>query len=233
MTRRKNSLFRSTDQQMSLPDLTREDQSSKSLPSVSGVSISMIECHTALPTIDENNDQTGLPPALEATFEDDDSISTVSPFSHGGRNNNDPSFASDTTDMVAELQSFSRPFSIVFHDEDDDLSMSSINTEAMKKIKDLRTKLEIQENTKLELLHQLQNKITHDGSMASMETRSMLYMRALKKANNKLREASSKTELEFMNDMDKMEMSMRGRDERIAELEEEVRVLKFNQGEEQ
>jgi hypothetical protein len=220
---------------MSFPDLTRGDQSSEILLSVSGISVSMTECHTALPTIDENNDQTGVPPALEATFEDDDSLSTVSPFSHGGRNNNDLSFTSDTTDMVAELQSFSRPFSIVFHDEDedDDLSMSSINTEAMKKIKDLRTKLEIQENTKLELLHQLQNKITHDGSMASMETRSMLYMRALKKANNKLREASSKTELEFMNDMDKMEMSMRGRDERIAELEEEVRVLKFNQGEEQ
>jgi hypothetical protein len=156
---------------MSLPDLTRGDQSSESLLSVSGISASMIECHTALPTIDENNDQTGVPPALEATFEDDDSISTASPFSHEGRNNNDLSFTSDTTDMVAELQSFSRPFSIVFHDDDDDISMSSINTEAMKKIKDLRTKLEIQENTKLELLHQLQNKITHDGS--SMETSSM------------------------------------------------------------
>jgi len=221
----KKSLVRNSDEQLSLPDLNGGDQSSNVL-TVGGVSVAMIECHSVLPTIDEDHDHIGVVPpvpSLEATYEDDDSISTVSPLSSAGRNR-DLSFTSDTTDMVADLQSFSRPFSIVFHGEDDDLSMSSINTEAMKQIKDLRTKLEIQENTKLELLLQLQNKITND--VVSMETSSLLYMKALKKVNNQLREDSSKAELEFMNEMHKMEMSMRHRDGKIAELEEELKSLK-------
>jgi len=189
----------------------------------------MIESYRNLPTIDETHDQTvASPPSLQATLEDGDcdSLSTVSPISFAGRSKDFISFRSESgDDIVADLQSLSGPFSIVFHDDDDDISMSSINTEALKELKDLRTRLRMQEDTKMELLQQLQKKITND--VFSMETTSMLYMKAIRKENNKMRDASAKMELEFMNEMAAMETSIRKKDDRIVELEEELRVLKL------
>mmetsp|Transcript_9155 Transcript_9155/g.13851 ORF Transcript_9155/g.13851 Transcript_9155/m.13851 type:complete len:238 (-) Transcript_9155:113-826(-) len=220
-------LRRNSDNQRSLPDIAR-DKSGSDL-SVGGTNLSMIESYRNLPTIDETHDQTvASPPSLQATLEDGDcdSLSTVSPISFAGRSKDFISFRSESgDDIVADLQSLSGPFSIVFHDDDDDISMSSINTEALKELKDLRTRLRMQEDTKMELLQQLQKKITND--VFSMETTSMLYMKAIRKENNKMRDASAKMELEFMNEMAAMETSIRKKDDRIVELEEELRVLKL------
>jgi len=233
MFRLRKPLRRNSDHQRSLTDIVRDELGTDL--SVGGTNLSMIESYRNLPTIDETHDHAvasspslGSPPSLEATLEDGDcdSLSTVSPISFADPNRDLISFCSESgTDLGADLQSFSRPFSIVFHDGDSDISMSSVNTEALKQLKDLRTRLRMQEDTKMELLRQLQRKISNDGF--SIETTSMLYMKAIRKENNKMRDASAKMELEFMNEMAAMETSIRKKDQRIAKLEEELRVLKL------
>ena len=131
----------------------------------------------------------------------------------------------DEAPSVANLQSFARPFSIVFHDDDDDeLSYSSINTEAFKEIKDLRNKLNVQENSKMMLIKQLQEKMANDISNSSSKG-SMMYIKALKRENNELRESFAQTEMEFMNKICEMGEKLAERDYRIAELEEKLAML--------
>lgn len=171
----------------------------------------------------EDPDDLDQSPSLEKTFEDDDddSISTVSM----SILQNSSHVSLDEAPSVANLQSFARPFSIVFHDDDDDeLSYSSVNTEAFKEIKDLRNKLNVQENSKMMLIKQLQEKMANDISNSSSKG-SMMYIKALKRENNELRESFAQTEMEFMNKICEMGEKLAERDYRIAELEEKLAML--------
>lgn len=179
--------------------------------------------HTIHERTNEEADDLDQSPSLEKTFEDDDddSISTVSM----SILQNSSNVSLDEAPSVANLQSFARPFSIVFHDDDDDeLSYSSINTEAFKEIKDLRNKLNVQENSKMMLIKQLQEKMANDISSSSSKG-SMMYIKALKRENNELRESFARTEMEFMNKICEMGEKLAERDDRIAELEEKLAML--------
>ncbi len=118
-------------------------------------------------------------------------------------------------------------------EENDDLSMTSMNTKAIKQIQELRKKLRIQENTKLELLKQcmkLDNKIERDDSKSAR-------VRIYKSENNRLREQSAHMERDFMNEMNKIvakmaelergfEEQIRIRDEKVKRLEEDLKKIK-------
>lgn len=169
-----------------------------------------------------NEDSEDKNPSLENS-NDDDSISTVS---HSLEFNNDSSNLSLASQSeqpsVNDLRSFSRPFSIVFHDDDDDdeLSYSSVNTEAFKQIRDLKNKLSVQENTKIHLINQLQQK------MSSSEKAMLVnYIKSLKKENHKLVEGVAKMEHEYMNNLCKLETVIEKKDEKIAKLEKKMAQL--------
>ena len=168
-----------------------------------------------------NEDSEDKNPSLENS-NDDDSISTVS---HSLEFNNDSSNLSLASQSelpsVNDLRSFSRPFSIVFHDEDDDeLSYSSVNTEAFKQIRDLKNKLRVQENTKIHLIEQLQKK------MSSSEKAMLVnYIKSLKKENHKLLEGVAKMEHKYMNDLCKLETVIEKKDDKIAKLEKKMAQL--------
>ena len=173
-----------------------------------------------LHTIHEDSEDQN--PSLENS-NDDDSISTVS---HSLEFNNDSSNLSLASQSeqpsVSDLRSFSRPFSIVFHDDDDDdeLSYSSVNTEAFKQIRDLKNKLRVQENTKIHLISQLQQK------MSSSEKAMLVnYIKSLKKENHKLVEGVAKMEHEYMNNLCKLETVIEKKDEKIAKLEKKMAQL--------
>lgn len=118
--------------------------------------------------------------------------------------------------------------------DNDDLSMTSISSHALKRIEDLKNKLEIQENTKLELLHQclrLENELERVDS-------NYVRVKMLKAENAELREQSAKIELDFMNEMTFMMNQMRDmaedyekqlsiRDKRIENLEKELQQSKI------
>lgn len=118
-------------------------------------------------------------------------------------------------------------------EENDDLSLSSINTKALLQITELRKRLRIQENTKLELLNQclrLESRLEKNDCKHA-------YLKIYKAENNRLREASAKMERDFMNDMNeivtKMTMmekdfreKLKDRDDKIERLEQELHLLK-------
>mmetsp|Transcript_2688 Transcript_2688/g.3078 ORF Transcript_2688/g.3078 Transcript_2688/m.3078 type:complete len:266 (+) Transcript_2688:74-871(+) len=118
-------------------------------------------------------------------------------------------------------------------EENDDLSMTSMNTKAIRQIQELRKKLRIQENTKLELLKQcmkLDHRIERDDSKSAR-------VRIYKTENNKLREQSAHMERDFMNEMNKIvakmaelerkhEEEIKIRDEKVKRLEEDLQKIK-------
>lgn len=118
-------------------------------------------------------------------------------------------------------------------EENDDLSLSSINTKALLQITELRKKLRIQENTKLELLNQclrLESRLEKNDCKHA-------YLKIYKTENNRLREATAKMERDFMNDMNDIVTKMtlmerdfteklKDRDEKIERLEQELHLLK-------
>mmetsp|Transcript_10734 Transcript_10734/g.20065 ORF Transcript_10734/g.20065 Transcript_10734/m.20065 type:complete len:292 (+) Transcript_10734:247-1122(+) len=125
--------------------------------------------------------------------------------------------------------------SLVLEEQNDDLlSLSSINTKALLQITELRKRLRIQENTKLELLNQclrLESRLEkHDCKHA--------YLKIYKAENNRLREATAKMERDFMNDMNDIVTKMalmekdykeklKDRDDYIERLEQELHLLKI------
>lgn len=117
---------------------------------------------------------------------------------------------------------------------DCDISMSSINSVALKRISDLKKKLEIQENTKLELLNQCMRLETELEKVDSNFARAKI----LKAENAKLRDQSAKVELEFMNELNTMmhkmkeqerefEEKLKERDKKILKLEEDIILLQI------
>jgi hypothetical protein len=119
-------------------------------------------------------------------------------------------------------------------DNNDDLSLSSINTKALLQITDLNNKLRVQENTKLELLNQCLNL---ESRLEKNDCKFAL-VKFYKAENNKLREESAKMERDFMNDMNDIvtkmadmsaehEDKLQKRDQRIRALEDELRLLKM------
>lgn len=121
-----------------------------------------------------------------------------------------------------------------FTTDSDDLSTSSINTYALKRIADLKKKLEIQENTKLELLNQCMRLETELEKV----DRNVATTRMLKSENIKLREHSATIERNLMNEMSIMNKEMKEREEeykkqlnerdkKIAQLEEDLELLQI------
>lgn len=118
-------------------------------------------------------------------------------------------------------------------DDNDGLSLSSINTKALNQITDLNNRLRIQENTKLELLNQcleLESRLEKNDCKHA-------FLKIYKAENNKLREETAKMERDFMNDINNIVMKMaemtneydaklQQKDEDIKRLEEELRLLK-------
>ena len=109
-------------------------------------------------------------------------------------------------------------------DNDADLSIavSSVNLDTLREVRDLKQKLHVQEDTKVELLQQLQE----HSSLAS-------YLSLLEKENSQLREEKTKIEAEYMNDMQKLLAKMNEmrddlefRDDMIESLEAELRSAK-------
>lgn len=116
----------------------------------------------------------------------------------------------------------------------DDISMSSINSIALKRISDLKNKLEVQENTKLELLNQCMRLETELEKVDSNFARA----RILKAENAELREQGAKFERDLMNEMNRLiietrkkeneyEDQLRERDKTIEKLEQDIRLLQL------
>ena len=111
-------------------------------------------------------------------------------------------------------------------DNDADLSIaaSSVNFDTLREVRALKQKLQVQEDTKVELLQQLQE----HSSLAS-------YLSLLEKENSQLREKKAKIEVEYMYDMQKLLAKMNEmrddlefRDDMIESLEAELRCTKNN-----
>jgi len=100
--------------------------------------------------------------------------------------------------------------------------MSTIDSDALTQIKELKQKLKVQEDAKAELLHQCLKLHKKDHSFAT-------YLKSLKDENRKLKKASATMELDFMNDMNDlvnkltaMEIELKHRDHKVAKLEREL-----------
>jgi chromosome segregation ATPase len=116
----------------------------------------------------------------------------------------------------------------------DDLSISSINTVALKRISDLKNKLEVQENTKIELLNQYTSLETELENV----DRKLAQFKLLREENTELREQSAKVEHDLIKSMDQMmkrmnerereyEAQLRERDQRIEKLKEDFHLLQI------
>jgi len=121
-------------------------------------------------------------------------------------------------------------------DDDDLLSCFSINTRSESRIANLRKKLDVSENTKLQLLSQCANLNAVIEKIECNQAKVSVY-KEYKRENAKLREEAANTERDFMNEVnflaiqqremrDDYESKLTEKDIRIAELEEEVRKLK-------
>jgi len=190
----------------------------------------------SLPTIDESRDDRTAPSLAATTIHGDDgSISSfsfsISPLSFAQRNQ-DISYGDLDEDV--NLKSFSRPFSIVFPDYDDDISTSSAedsNIAAQLQIQDLRRKLQDTEKAKRDLLAQclkLNKRVT-----SQIHESTPTYMNLLKKENDKLKAENRKLEQDFANDirlllnkMSDMDVKLAQREEKIADLEYELMLIR-------
>ncbi len=117
-------------------------------------------------------------------------------------------------------------------DSSDGISMSSINTIALKRIDDLKKKLRIQENTKLELLNQCMRFETELEKKESNAAKAKI----LKQENEELREQNTALEKSMMDQinqlMKKMEENerhfkeqLKEKDKKIEQLEEDIQML--------
>lgn len=118
-------------------------------------------------------------------------------------------------------------------EDDDDLSESSINTRALNQISELKSRLKVQENTKLELLNQCLELESQLEKYESTVARTNQY----KADNHKLRETNTKMEHDFMNAMNEVVVKMANmeaeyheklqwREEKIKVLEEDLALLR-------
>jgi hypothetical protein len=161
--------------------------------------------------------------------QDDVSAPTVS----GSFSDEDFSLSSDADFLgTQELHATSHDHE---YDNNDNLSLSSINTKALITITELSKRLRIQENTKLELLNQC---LRLEGKLEKNDCKHA-FLRIYKAENNQLREGSAKMERDFMNEIVRITTTMsemeneyqdklQQRDEKIALLEEELKLLKVS-----
>jgi hypothetical protein len=164
--------------------------------------------------------------------EDDDELSSPTVSCVSFTDDDDDFSLASTQELLAHAKR--RSTIETFTTDSDDISMSSINTYALKRISDLKKRLEIQENTKLELLHQCMRLETELEKV----DRNVATTRMLKVENIQLREHSAKTEKNLMNEMSKISNEMKEkeeeykkqlneRDKKIAELEEDLKLLQI------
>ncbi len=146
----------------------------------------------------------------------------------------DDDFSLESTDELLKTGKEHPPLAIMDSSSTDGISISSINTVALRRIDDLKKKLEIQENTKLELLNQcmrLETELEKKDSNAAMA-------KMLKEENAELREQNVATEKNLMSEinqlMKKMEenerhfkQQLREKDRKIDQLEEDIQMLQI------
>jgi len=120
----------------------------------------------------------------------------------------------------------------VVHD-DDDLSISSINTKGVNLINDLKKRLQTQESTKLGLLNLC---LKLERKLEKFERKHICSMVDYKAQNHQLRETSAKMEHDFMNAMNDVVTKMahkeeeyndkiQWREQKIRFLEEELKLF--------
>lgn len=126
---------------------------------------------------------------------------------------------------------------IVDNVEDDDLlSCFSMNTKAENRISNLRKKLDVSENTKLQLLTQCANLQELLEKIECNQAKVSVY-KQYKTENARLREEAAKNERDFMNEVNHLiiqqnemriefESKLKEKDTKINELEEEIKKLK-------
>ena len=122
--------------------------------------------------------------------------------------------------------------------DDEDISVSTIESDVLAQIRDLQCRLRMQEETKSELLKQclrLQKRVTSGASFAADTGISARYLKQLKKENLKLKEDHAEREKEYMNTMNELETKIKGmekimkeRDEKILELEKNIAMMKVS-----
>lgn len=167
--------------------------------------------------------------SIRVGHDDDDEYSSPT-VSCESFTDDDFSLASTADEII--LNSRQRPPLEVF--DFDDLSISSINTVALKRITDLKNKLEVQENTKIELLNQCMRLETELEKVDS----NLAQFKLLREENAELREQSAKVEHDLIKSMDQMmkrmnerereyEEQLRERDQRIEKLEEDIHLLQI------
>lgn len=169
--------------------------------------------------------------SIRVAPEDDDALSspTVSCVSFS-----DDDFSLGSAEDLLAKAKLRLPMEKFSAEECEDLSMSSINTNALKRIEDLKTKLEIQENTKLELLNQCMRLETELEKVDSNFARA----RILKVENAGLREQSAQMEKDLLNEItslmkqvvekeEEYKTNLMERDKRIEKLEEDIALLQI------
>lgn len=116
----------------------------------------------------------------------------------------------------------------------EDISTTSMNSHALKRITELTKKLEIQENTKLKLLNKC---VRLETEMEKVDSKFAI-ARILKSDNAELREQNAKMQLDLMNEISKMaremkekeenyERQLKERDTQIKALEEDLKLLRI------
>jgi hypothetical protein len=126
---------------------------------------------------------------------------------------------------------------IIENIEDDDLlSCFSMNTRSEQRISNLRKKLDVSENTKLQLLTQCASLNAVLEKIECNQAKVSVY-KEYKKENAKLREEAANTTRDFMNEVNHLaiqqkemrneyERKLKEKDAKIARLEVEVQKLK-------
>lgn len=146
----------------------------------------------------------------------------------------DDDFSLESTDSMFQESKIEAPLTTIGSASTDGISISSINTIALKRIDDLKKKLTIQENTKLELLNQCMRLETELEKVDSNAAKAKI----LKAENNELREQNTEMEKNFKSQISelikKMEENerhfmqrLKEKDKKIEHLEEDIQMLKI------
>mmetsp|Transcript_18806 Transcript_18806/g.23076 ORF Transcript_18806/g.23076 Transcript_18806/m.23076 type:complete len:235 (-) Transcript_18806:75-779(-) len=150
------------------------------------------------------------------------------------------SFSDDDFSLESDLfqAGLKPPYDTFDCDNDDDISVTSLNSAAVRIISIMKQKQEILENTKLELLNQC---MRLESQLEKVDC-NVARARILKKENAELRDKSAEVERDMMNEMNKMVLNIKNleedckeklkeKDDYIRHLEEENRILKENSNE--
>ena len=219
-----NSAAPSRDQTKSAGDSDEED-SFATLSSLAALSTIQLPHQHKASNISNNDKETDFCGRNRGSLRNiDENATSLDQTDSAGDSDDDDSF---TTMSFSSGQHHSNVY-LEFEEEEDtrtDSSMSSINSDALTQVKELKKKLKVQEYAKVELLQQclkLHKKASTQPSFAA-------YLKSLKDDNRMLKDASARMELAFMNEMNDlvkklatMEMELKCRDGKIAKLERQL-----------